>query len=74
MTQQQAATTDQTTVGEEARKQEHGHPAEHHTHDHYHVTHVHSGGMLDESGLRNLSEGLPKSIGEIENQMRRRAQ
>ena len=47
MTMQDPA-TQQTTVGEEAGEQEHTHPAEVHGHDHYHVTHHHSGGLLDE--------------------------
>jgi hypothetical protein len=38
----------QTTVGEEAKAQEHVHPAETHTHDHYHVSHHHTGGLLGE--------------------------
>jgi hypothetical protein len=42
------AATGQTTVGEEAKQQEHAHPAQVHTHDHYHVTHHHSGGLGDD--------------------------
>jgi hypothetical protein len=42
------AAGDQRAVGEEAQRQEHAHPAAIHTHDHYHVTHHHSGGVLDE--------------------------
>ena len=39
--------TQQTTVGD-AREEEHTHPGEIHGHDHYHVSHRHSGGLLDE--------------------------
>ncbi len=38
----------QRTVGSEAREQEHTHPAETHGHDHYHVSHHHTGGPLGE--------------------------
>jgi hypothetical protein len=38
----------QTTVGEEAREQEHSHEPLTHVHDHYHVTHHHTGGPLGE--------------------------
>jgi hypothetical protein len=38
----------QTTVGTEAVAQEHVHPATTHTHDHYHVTHHHTGGLMGE--------------------------
>ena len=40
--------TGQTTVGDEAQQQEHMHPAQVHSHDHYHVTHHHTGGPLGE--------------------------
>lgn len=39
------AATVQRVVGE---AQEHSHPALVHTHDHYHVTHHHTGGVLGE--------------------------
>jgi hypothetical protein len=42
------AGTDQRTVGEEAREQEHVHDPVVHSHDHYHVTHHHTGGPLGE--------------------------
>ena len=48
MTTQTGFVPGQTTVGDEARDQQHDHPAELHTHDHYHVTHHHTGGPLGE--------------------------
>ena len=48
MTYQDTPATAQTTVGDEARKQEHIHPPQVHTHDHYHVSHHRTGGLLDE--------------------------
>lgn len=39
------AATDQTTVGEKAREQEHTHDAVVHAHDHYHVTHHRDGAL-----------------------------
>ncbi len=45
---QHEAPTPQTTVGKKAGEQEHVHPAEVHSHDHYHVTHHHTGGPLGE--------------------------
>ncbi|MDQ3870518.1 MAG: hypothetical protein M3301_02740 [Chloroflexota bacterium] len=38
----------QHVVGEEAQQQEHTHPAQVHGHDHYHVSHHHTGGPLGE--------------------------
>lgn len=38
----------QHTVGDEARQQEHAHDPVVHTHDHYHVSHHHTGGPLGE--------------------------
>jgi hypothetical protein len=44
----QGGGTPQTVVGEEAREQEHTHDAVIHAHDHYHVSHHHTGGPLGE--------------------------
>ncbi len=41
-------TRDQRAVGEEATEQEHTHPAQVHSHDHYHVSHHHRGSPLGE--------------------------
>ena len=38
----------QTTVGDKAKDQEHSHPEVIHVHDHYHVTHRHTGGPFGE--------------------------
>ena len=38
----------QQTVGEQAQQEEHTHPSEVHSHDHYHVSHHHTGGPLGE--------------------------
>ena len=46
MTHETITPTQQTTVGGEAAEQEHVHPAQLHTHDHYHVTHHHTGGAI----------------------------
>jgi hypothetical protein len=48
MTYQASETEGQTTVGDKANAQEHVHPAQLHSHDHYHVTHHHTGGPLGE--------------------------
>lgn len=40
--------TSQRVEGKEARDQEHTHPPTIHDHDHYHVTHRHTGGLMDE--------------------------
>jgi hypothetical protein len=39
---------DQRAVGDEAKRQEHHHAPETHEHDHYHVSHHHTGGPLGE--------------------------
>jgi hypothetical protein len=39
---------EQVVVGEEAKEQEHVHEAIVHGHDHYHVSHHHTGGPLGE--------------------------
>ena len=46
MTHQASGPEGQTTLGDQANEQEHIHPAQLHTHDHYHVTHHHTGGPL----------------------------
>ncbi|MCA1572617.1 MAG: hypothetical protein LC798_20425 [Chloroflexi bacterium] len=46
MTYQETGAGGQTTVGTEANDQEHLHPEQVHSHDHYHVTHHHTGGPL----------------------------
>ena len=46
MTYETTTPEQQTTVGDKAAEQEHVHPAQVHTHDHYHVTHHHSDGVL----------------------------
>ncbi len=48
MTHEGTGAGGQTTVGREANEQEHLHPAQVHGHDHYHVTHHHTGGPLGE--------------------------
>jgi hypothetical protein len=53
MTYQASGTEAQTTVGEKANEQEHVHPAQLHNHDHYHVTHHHTGGPLGEFDHRS---------------------
>jgi len=46
MTHETTTPTQQTTVGDRAGEQEHVHPAQVHVHDHYHVTHHHTGGGI----------------------------
>jgi hypothetical protein len=48
------ASRTQQTVGDMARQQEHSHPATTHVHDHYHVSHHHTGGLL--SGFEHRAE------------------
>ena len=41
--------TQQQWVQDDGKEPEHAHPAQVHSHDHYHITHHHKGGVMGET-------------------------